>query len=351
MSGLPKYRGHLLNWYDIKSLAPLEPRFVSTVDSGNLAACLWTLKQAALAFAAEPKPKRGVTASLAAALAGIAEICDRLVEQMDFEFLYQERKRVLSVGYDLCAGRLESSSYDLLASESRIASFVAIAKGDIPQEAWFHLGRGHTRVRDERVLLSWTGTMFEYLMPTLWMRHHPGTISAQTNEAVVRIQQEYAHRKGVPWGISESACDAAAGSEYGYEAFGIPELAMKRSATRSLVVSPYSSFLALAVDPAAAIRNLRRMAEFGWSGRYGFYEAIDYTHAGGEVIRSWMAHHQGMSLLAACNLLFDHPMQRYFHAEPRVMATELLLDERVPNGFVAPADLGELALQEVAGAA
>ena len=145
--------------------------------------------------------------------------------------------------------------------------------------------------------------------------------------------------------------DGEAGGEHGYAAFGIPELAMKRSGTKSLVMSPYSTFLALAVDPAAAIRNLHCMDEFGWSGRYGFYDAIDYTHAGGEIVRLWMAHHQGMSLLAACNLLFDNPMQRYFHAEPRVMATELLLQERVPNGFVAEAALGDLELVEAAEAA
>lgn len=330
---LPKYRGHLLNWYDIDTLAPLEPRFVSTVDSGNLVACLWTLKQAALAFAAESKTKHGVTAELAEDLTEIARTCESLVQSMDFQFLYQSRKKVLSIGYEVDRQQLAKPSYDLLASEARIASFVAIAKNDIPQEAWFHLGRGQTLVRGERVLLSWTGTMFEYLMPELWMRRYPDTIMDQSSKTVVRVQRDFGRRKGVPWGVSESACSPEDGCDYGYSAFGIPELAMKPQDRKALVISPYSSFLALSIDSKAVMANLRVMAEFGWAGRYGFYEAIDYTQAGGEVIRSWMAHHLGMSLLAACNVLFDSQIQRYFHAEPHVMATELLLHERVPSAI------------------
>ncbi|HVX65145.1 MAG TPA: glucoamylase family protein, partial [Bryobacteraceae bacterium] len=335
MASLEKYRGHPLNWYDIQTLKPLEPRFVSTVDSGNLAAALWTLKQAAIAFAAAPTAKRGPTAGILVALESIAETCDRLVRDMDFGFLYLRRRKVLSVGYDIGAGRLEPSAYDLLASEARIASFIAIAKGDIPQEAWFHLGRAHTLYRGERALLSWTGTMFEYLMPSLWMHHFPGTIGNETMQAVVRIQREYARRKGTPWGISESACLGEDGGDCGYGPFGIPELAMKHVESERLVVAPYATFLALAVAPAEAMNNLRAMEEFGWCGRYGFYEAIDYSRSGAEVIRSWMAHHQGMSLLAVCNLLHDNPMSRHFHAEPQVLATELLLQERVPSAIAA----------------
>lgn len=322
---LEKARGHLLNWYDTETLQPLEPRFVSTVDSGNLAACLWTLKQAAAAFAAEREH-----AAFVPQLEEIRDTCHRMVAEMDFSFLYDARRKVLSVGYDAARGRREESSYDLLASESRIACFVAIAKGDIPQQAWFHLGRTHTVARGNRVLLSWTGTMFEYLMPALWMRHHHGTILEQSLKAVVRVQQDYGRRRGVPWGISESACTASHGSEYGYAAFGIPALAVKYADREDLVISPYSSFLALLIDPKGAVDNLRTMLREGWSGRYGFYEAVDYSKSGEEPIRSWMAHHLGMSLLAICNVLYSSPFERYFHAEPQVMATELLLDERVP---------------------
>jgi cyclic beta-1,2-glucan synthetase len=334
--GLAKHRGHLFNWYDVTTLTPLEPRFVSTVDSGNLAASLWTLKQAALAFATEPKSEYGLTAEMAADLSEIAATCDKLASEMDFRFLYHPRKKCLSVGYNVASQTTEPSCYDLLASEARIAVFVAIAKGDIPLEAWFHLGRGHTLFRGERILFSWTGTMFEYLMPALWMRMYPDTIMEQSIRAVVRVQREYANRKGVPWGISESACLGADAREYAYAPFGIHGLSLKPAAAESLVVSPYSSMLALAANPIAAVQNLRQMEQYGWSGRYGFYEAVDYTKgSGGEVIRSWMAHHQGMALLAICNLLFDNPMQRYFHAEPHVMATELLLHERVPSAVIA----------------
>jgi hypothetical protein len=265
---------------------------------------------------------------------------------MDFRFLYNPRKKVLSVGYDVDAGRVEPSSYDLLASESRIAVFVAIAKGDIPQEAWFHLGRAHTLARGESVLLSWTGTMFEYLMPALWMRHHPGTITERSLRGVVRVQRDYARRKGVPWGISESACpgEESGAAGYGYAPFGIPALALKRTARERLVISPYSTLLALMVDPAAAVRNLRHMEGFGWLARYGFYEAAEYGTLGAELVRSWMAHHQGMALLALCNLLFDEPLVRYFHAEPQVMATELLLHERLPAASVAQEELPAIPL-------
>jgi hypothetical protein len=326
LTALPKHRGHLLNWYDIEALEPLEPRFVSTVDSGNLAACLWTLKQAALAFA----ERQDADSETKAILAEIAETSDQLVKDMDFTFLYQRRKKVLSVGYNVNAQRLEPSSYDLLASESRIASFVAIAKGDIPKESWFHLGRGHTLFRGQRVLLSWTGTMFEYLMPALWMQQYSGTITSESINAVVRAQREYSRGRGVPWGISESGCAAEGTVDYGYAPFGVPALAMKSSVAAQLVISPYSSFLALPVELNAAVENLRRMERSGWTGRYGFYEAADYSAGDPELVRSWMAHHQGMSLLATCNVLYGDPMRKYFHAEPRVMATELLLHERVP---------------------
>ncbi len=249
VSGLSKHRGHLFNWYDIESLKPLEPFFVSTVDSGNLAAALWTLKQAALTLACEPRAKRGLTTEMAAELNEIASISDALVRDMDFRFLYHSRKKVLCVGYDVTTGRLDASFYDLLASEARTAVFVAIAKGDIPQEAWFHLGRTHTLTRGERILLSWTGTMFEYLMPALWMRHHTDTIMEKSLRAVVRVQQQHGSRKGVPWGISESACVGAQGGPNGYAAFGIAALSLKRHDSDSLVIAPYASQMALMVNP------------------------------------------------------------------------------------------------------
>ena len=335
IAALPKHGGHLLNWCDVTTLQPLEPPYVSTVDSGNFAAALWTLKQAALAFAAEPEEKRGRTGEMAAELKEIADRCEVFVREMDFSFLYNPRKKALSLGYDLTDGKLEVSHYGLLASEARTAVFIAIAKGDIPQEAWLHLGRAHVLSNGARVLLSWTGTMFEYLMPMLWMRHHTGTITEQTICAVVRAQQAYGSRKRIPWGISESACAGYRGGEPGYAPFGIPTLSLRQQDPDALVIAPYSSFLALMADPGAALENLRRMERMGWSGRYGLYEAVDCSRGGRQVIRRWMAHHQGMALLAICNVLYDWPLQRFFHAEPQVLATELLLHERLPASVMA----------------
>jgi hypothetical protein len=377
---LEVYRGQVLNWYATDTLQPLEPRFVSTVDNGNLAACLWTLKQAALTFAANPPSadvmkagladlqaqaaeeletgsagfwsaelaeqtrrmslwaQTGLTDDLKHQLLSIAKQCDRLVKAMDFSFLFQKRRKVMSVGCDVSTGMVETSAYDLLASESRIANFVAIAKGDIPQEGWFRLSRKHVLSGGERLLISWTGTMFEYLMPTLWMKHYRDTILHESVHAAVRVQKKFARRKRLPWGISESGCAAGPDGEYGYYAFGIPEIAMGPCDPNCKVVSPYSTFLALPIEPRAAVKNLRRMAKLGWFGKFGFYESTDYRGQKPEVIRSWMAHHQGMSLLALCNLLFADKMQEYFHAEPQVLATELLLHERIPKSVVVEAE-------------
>lgn len=189
--------------------------------------------------------------------------------------------------------------------------------------------------------------MFEYLMPALWMRHYPDTILDRSMRGAVRCQREYARRRGVPWGISESACLQDANGPWGYAPFGVPEMAIQRKDGHALVVSPYSTFLAAAVDPGAAVENLRLMQNFGWFGRYGFYESIDYSRAGGDAVRIWMAHHQGMSLLAIVNLLFDNPIRQYFHAEPQVLATELLLHERVQAHTLADVE-AVLAPQAVA---
>jgi hypothetical protein len=233
-----------------------------------------------------------------------------------------------------------------MASESRIACFSAIAKGDLPQDAWFHLGRKHTIANGQRVLLSWTGTMFEYLMPALWMRHYSDTLLQQSLAGVIRVQIHAAAAVRTPWGISESAFGRELESgTYEYAAFGIPQLAMKQTADESHVISPYSSFLALCVDPVAAMKNIDKMAKLGWTGEYGFVEAVDYGLTGTEEpvpLRMWMAHHQGMILLAMANLLENSVIQNYFHAEPQVLATELLLHERVPPIMTIERDEADL---------
>ena len=239
------------------------------------------------------------------------------------------------------------SYYDLLASESRLASFIGIAKGDLPETHWFHLGRLVTGVDGTPTLLSWSATLFEYLMPLLFMKSFPETLLDQTCRMAVRRQIEYAADRGVPWGISESAYNLVDRHDnYQYKAFGVPGLGLKRGLGDELVVAPYATALAAVLEPTEAARNLRRLAGEGLEGAYGYYEAIDYTHgkteepesAGrraappeGTVVRAFMAHHQGMTLVSLANVLLGDPMVKRFHADPRVQATELLLQERVPR--------------------
>jgi hypothetical protein len=470
--------GHFLNWYDNISLQPLEPQFVSSVDSGNLAASLWTLKQGCIDLLHQPlirtsildgfedycrlagpgygglrsvlpagdirrqdqaawlpgllghsvettdswwpgeierrlealrrevqaympwylpefEPLRKLPSSVfslpgkpltpetaatyyqeldsrlagmtvtagiprdvlmlmsrlrqelpacrerANALAGrmrsLAEASDRLVREMDFGKLSDKRRNLLSVGYEVGAGQLSKSCYDLLASEARIATFIAVAKGDVAEDNWFRLGRQHTQCEKEYVLVSWTGTMFEYLMAAIWMKSHPETLLDRAVRAAVRAQQAYAENRRVPWGISEAAfSERDADGNYQYAAFGVPCLGLSVARRGTLVISPYSSCLALVVDPVTAVENLRCMAKKNWMGQYGFYESIDYTSSlnrrffspKGELVRSWMAHHQGMSLTALCNVFHNSAFQRWFHAEPLVQASELILQER-----------------------
>jgi cyclic beta-1,2-glucan synthetase len=334
MEGLERYEGHLLNWYDTRTLAPLPPSYVSTVDSGNLAGALMTLAE-------------GLRQAQLPDLAGRAAA---FADGMSFRFLYDPQRRILSIGYRLPdaegPGRLDPSYYDLLASEARLASFIGIAKGELPETHWFHLGRLITSVDGSPTLLSWSATLFEYLTPLLFMKSYPETLIDQTCRMVVRRQVEYAAGRGVPWGISESAYNLVDRHDtYQYKAFGVPGLGLKRGLGDELVVAPYATALAAMVDPAAAARNLRRLAEAGLEGQYGFYEAIDYTHGTpedapadgrrarlpGTVVRTFMAHHQGMTLVSLANVLLGDPMVKRFHADPRVQATELLLQERVPR--------------------
>jgi cyclic beta-1,2-glucan synthetase len=454
---LERHRGHFLNWYDTASLAPLHPRYVSTVDSGNLAGALMALAQGLVELIDRPQTRaqrlggiadaadvlaaasasantrvesaqivrqihqlaqaiaksvrgaadEGILAgdawALSAQLAGAAvELTQRplnpaeaglhnegtgaedeiaywcrvvleavedsmnvdtvpadvlrtlagrlsaLAESMRFDFLYDRRRRIFSIGYRLAdadgPGRLDAAFYDLLASEARVASFVAIAKGDVPQHHWFHLGRLVTSVDGRATLMSWGGTMFEYLMPQLLMRSFPGTLLDQSCRASVRRQIEYGRQRGVPWGISESAYGFTdREGNYQYRAFGVPGLGLKRGLESELVVAPYATALASIITPSAAAENFEQLRRAGLDGRFGFYEALDYnprsrpadeapeTAAQPTPIRAYFAHHQGMSLVALTNVVCDDAFVTRFHADPRVKATELLLQERVPR--------------------
>lgn len=488
---MPRYRGHLYNWYDTHTLKPLPPLFVSTVDSGNLVASLWTLQQGCLNLLEQPVLRqelsegfldhlriltdiKGLPRSLfekierkaegdwsksllrfphrplermsesevteshrgdaqwfsSQALARlhqfrqtlvrftpwmlldfedveqdgavdvpdqntplkelpealtkfsvrlqravdnlptadarrlslqrllsmvsgarmdatrliqevrtVAESAGKLADEMEFAFMWSPRRKLLSIGYDAGQKILHDACYDLLASESRTASFVAIAKDEIPQETWFLLSRSHTVDNGRAILLSWTGTMFEYMMPAIWMKSYPRTLLDRSQTGAILTQQEFTAKKRIPWGISESsyATRDAAGN-YGYHAFGVPQLAIFHSDVNALVISPYSTLLAVNTSPKAALRNLRRMEHDGWFGAYGFYESADFSASRDrlwrhdyELIRLWMAHHQGMSLLAIANFLNDGVVQGWFHSHPRVQATELILDEKPAN--------------------
>ncbi|HEX6571425.1 MAG TPA: glucoamylase family protein, partial [Steroidobacteraceae bacterium] len=444
---LPRYHGHFYNWYDTRTLAPLLPTYVSTVDSGNLAGYLLTVKSGLLQLAQEPviradaldgmhdalrlcgesllqAPKRMAsragraltrelatlhstlaerptsleawptllntiedqiasigqllheledaagqdempaipaaaqwleriavavaqrradlarspadTAELMDRAARLADLADDLVEEMDFGFLFDRQRGLFSIGFNVTAGRLDSSFYDALASEARLASFVAIALGQVSTDHWFKLGRSLTPAGGARALLSWSASMFEYFMPLLVMRVYPDTLLDETYQAVVDRQMRYAASRRVPWGISESAYNAQdLDRNYQYRAFGVPGLGLKRGLGEDLVVAPYASLLAAPLVAADVTSNLVRLARLGMAGRYGFYEAIDFTPSRlpedgseGVVLPTFMAHHQGMNLVSIDNALHDFPMQRRFHVDPRVQAADLLLQER-----------------------
>nr|WP_198374723.1 glucoamylase family protein [Roseomonas rubea] len=448
MGRLQRFHGHFYNWYDTRDLRPLDPRYVSTVDSGNLAGHLivvanacrewrdvpmsadariagiadaldvtrdecirirdgrrtqtvtWQQLDDALAtFTTDTRRKlpegesvaerlarlavqAEVVVDIAAALAAErgddagAEVlswlatAQRAIEShrrdlgaaagpdaamrsrllaleeaarttalaMEFGFLLDQDRKLLAIGYQVPEGRLDPSCYDLLASEARLASFFAIAKGDVPTRHWFRLGRAVTPVASGAALISWSGSMFEYLMPSLVMRAPGGSLIEQTNRLIVRRQVEHGRTLGVPWGISESAYNARdLELTYQYSSFGVPSLGLKRGLGENTVVAPYATGLATMVDPVAAALNFRRLAEVGALGRHGFREALDYTAIrvpeGQEVaiVRAFMAHHQGMTIVAIADALLDGGMRARFHAEPIVQATELLLHERTPR--------------------
>ena len=456
IEALERHEGHLLNWYDTESLAPLLPRYVSTVDSGNLAGALMTLsaglreisagdgaagrmlagvtdtlgvldevlgKVARRSHGATPlraactqaqrdlealrvelatdAPAKDLLAeaarhsdglrtslenvvaiepdsieggdlaqwagSLNAALTAVrtaawsadpprgrledlARRCDTLADAMNWSFLYDRVRGAFSIGFRVAdaegPGRLDPSYYDLLASEARLASFIAIARGDVPQEHWFRLSRALVSVEGSTTLVSWSGSMFEYLMPLLMLRSHPETLLENTCRAAVRAQVHHGRRHHVPWGISESAFHSLdPHGNYQYKAFGVPGLGLKRGLAEDLVVAPYATALAAMVDPAAAAANFRRLEREGAAGSLGFYEAFDYTprkeptseegqapdRARVHCVRAYFAHHQGMSLIALANATLGAPMVRRFHSDPRVQATEPLLQERVPR--------------------
>lgn len=445
---IEKHQGHLYNWYETDTLRPLQPLYISTVDSGNLAGHLVTLSAALKQWAESPavhiqgnisglldicnilqedlraaddsrqnlKPlftcifdhitalrkqvmeasqtsqnanhqisriltRAGDIARFAGKLGQelgtpqseqivqwaqqllntaethahdlnhehdfntlrekldfLAESARGLAFDMKFDFLERKERRLLSIGYRVEAGELDEGCYDLLASEARLSSLFAIAKGDVKVEHWFQLGRPLVPVGWHGALLSWSGSMFEYLMPPLVMRESPGSLLEQTNRLIIRRQIDYAQKRDLPWGISEAAFNARdPWMNYQYSNFGVPSLGLQRGLSRNAVIAPYASLLAAQYMPKEAVKNLRKLAQLGALGRYGYHDSVDFTpsrlpqgarHA---VIRNYYAHHHGMSILAVNNVVFEGRMRERFHSDPVIEAVELLLQEKAPQ--------------------
>lgn len=266
------------------------------------------------------------------------------LERMEFSFLYDPQREVFFLGYQVGSGRLDQNHYDLLASEARTASLYAIATNDVPRDHWLHLNRPFTRIKGNPTLISWNGSMFEYLMPNLFTHTYPGTLLEQTGIGVVKAQIDYAKKKGVPWGISESSYyhfDSA--DNYQYQGFGVPGLGRKRGLADNLVIAPYASLMAVAVDPKAVLANIHALKKEGALGQFGFFEALDYTPArmpighDKAIVKTYMAHHQGMILVALGNYLSPISLVDRIHSDPQIESTELLLQEQIPQ--VAPAQV------------
>jgi cyclic beta-1,2-glucan synthetase len=274
-------------------------------------------------------------------LSRVVRAAHSLADGMDFSIFFDEKREMLAIGYDAGEGCISKWHYDLLPSEARSAAFAGIAQGSIPHKMWFRLGRFHGTHDREPLLYSWSGTMFEYLMPCLWMKSHRNSLLERSARAAIRVQRKFAEQKGadIPWGVSECACNEyTSDGHYVYHAFGVPTLALHRDEySNDVVIAPYASFLAMMIEPVSAARNVAKMKNQGWLGAYGFYDAIDFTprrvsrDKQHEIVRTWMAHHQGMTLVAISNVLCDSAMQRRFHADSRVAAAERVLHEKAPR--------------------
>ena len=323
---LPKWNGHLYNWYNIKTKKPLIPRYVSTVDSGNLIGYMYTTKSFL----------KNVDAPI--------EIIDKLtqlIEQTNFKVLYSEEQRLFSIGFNVEENKLTDSYYDLLASEARQASLVAIAKKDIPPKHWNNLSRTLTVLKKYKGLISWSGTAFEYLMPNINIPRYEGSLLDESCRFLIMNQIEYSKKLGIPWGISESAFNLKdLHSNYQYKAFGIPWLGLKRGLADEMVVATYGSVLAITDCPQRVVENLKVLEREGMYNKYGFYESIDYTperlNKGkqSEPVRTYMAHHQALILLSINNLFNNNIFQKRFMENPELEAVSILLQERMPETFI-----------------
>ena len=330
---MERHRGHFLNWYDTQSCAPLAPAYVSTVDSGNLCGHLLAVAQACRELA-----RSGDERASASALLGLAQQYEDLAWSADYSFLYHPRRHLFHIGYRVAEQQLDAGFYDLLASESRLTSLLAIARGDVPVRHWAALGRPSFALGAQAGLRSWSGSMFEYLMPTLVLDEPAGSVLRGACEVALREQMHFARRHGMPWGVSECAYAASDHTlAYQYTAQGVPRLALRRTQPDELVVAPYATALAAQIAPQTALRNFTALQALGARTALGFMEALDFSPArrsGNDAftpVATYMAHHQGMTIVALANVLFDGIAQRWGMANPRIEAVASLLQERAPR--------------------
>ena len=323
IQGLEKWNGHLYNWYNIKTKQPLFPRYISTVDSGNFIGYLYVLKQWL-----ENKEE----------LQEISTIVKDIIENTDFSYLYSKEHRIFSIGFNIEENKLTDSYYDLLASEARQASLVAIAKKDVPSKHWNSLSRTLTTLGKYKGLVSWSGTAFEYLMPNINIPKYKGSLLDESCRFMIKSQMEYAKKLQIPWGISESAFNLKdLYSNYQYKAFGIPWLGLKRGLADDMVVAPYGGILAITDYPKEVYENLKTLEQYGMIGKFGFYESLDFTPERVEkgkkasVVKTYMAHHQSLILLSINNLINNNILQKRFMKNPEMKAISILLQERMPE--------------------
>lgn len=330
---LEKWNGHLYNWYNIKTLEPLKPRFVSTVDSGNFIAAIYVLNT----FIKKLGASKVVIENLHSKLTEMLNYTEELMNGIDFTKLYVKSRNIFSIGYDVETNKLADSYYDMLMSESRLTSLIAISTSDITSKHWFALARNLVKINGMKGLISWSGTSFEYFMPNLFTKTYKYTLVDESLSFALNSQINYAKTAGVPWGISESAFAVQDNEQnYQYKAFGIPWLGLKRGLNDNMVVSPYSSLICLQYAPKKVYNNIKALRKYNSYSTYGFYEAIDFTktHIGKgkkyEVVKTYMAHHQGMALTAINNYINDGIIQDRFHLNPAIDAADILLKERIP---------------------
>ncbi len=325
IENLKKYKGHLYNWYSTQTKEPLKPEFISTVDSGNFVGYLYVVREALDKYPEAKELKKKI---------------EKIINDTDFRLLYDEGKNLFSVGYNICENKLVDSYYDLLASEARLASFVAIAKKDISYKHWFNLGRSLTTLDGKKGLVSWAGTMFEYFMPYIIMENFSHTLMDETYEFCIYSQKKYAKKLNIPWGISESAFYLQdLNYNYQYKAFGIPYLGVKRGLKNEVVVSPYSTIMTIDKNAKDVFKNIKTLKKAGGYGRYGFYDAIDYTpnrvgKKGKSVVKTYMAHHQALILLSINNFLNRDILKERFMKNQEIKTFEILLQERVPQNII-----------------